>query len=57
MAETRTREESEARRYKMYYNIDINDLSAYDLVVDSGRFDEAGTLAIVMAAVRGRSCQ
>nr|HPH48307.1 AAA family ATPase [Methanothrix sp.] len=44
MAETRAREESEARRYKMYYNIDINDLSAYDLVVDSGRFDEAGTL-------------
>ena len=57
MAETRAREESEARRYKMYYNIDINDCSAYDLVVDSGRFDEAGTLAIVMAAVRGRECQ
>ena len=57
MAETRAREESEARRYKMYYNIDINDFSAYDLVVDSGRFDEAGTLAIAMAAVRGRGCQ
>jgi len=57
MSETRQREESEARRYKMYYNIDINDCSAYDLVVDSGRFDEAGTLAIVMAAVRGRECQ
>jgi cytidylate kinase len=53
MRETRTREESEARRYKMYYNIDINDLFVYDLVVDTGKFDEAGTLAIVLAAVRG----
>jgi cytidylate kinase len=54
MQETRVREESEARRYKMYYNIDINDLSVYDLVVDTGRFNEAGTLAIVLAAVRAR---
>jgi cytidylate kinase len=56
MQETRIREESEARRYKMYYNIDINDISVYDLVVDTGKFDEAGTLAIVLAAVRARSC-
>ena len=42
MQETRIREESEARRYKKYYNIDINDLSVYDLVVDTGKFDEAG---------------
>ncbi|MCK9567232.1 MAG: AAA family ATPase [Methanothrix sp.] len=56
MQETRHREESEARRYKMYYNIDISDFSAYDLVLDSGKFDGAPTLAIVLAAVRGRSC-
>lgn len=56
MHETRIREESEARRYKMYYNIDISDFSTYDLVVDSGKFDEAATLAIVLAAVRGRQC-
>ncbi|HOV52806.1 MAG: cytidylate kinase [Methanosaeta sp. PtaB.Bin018] len=55
MQETRIREESEARRYKMYYNIDINDYSGYDLVVDTGRFNEAGTLAVVLAAVR--ACQ
>jgi cytidylate kinase len=54
--ETRLREESEARRYKMYYNIDIRDFSSYDLVVDSGKFDEAATLAIVLAAVRARPC-
>ncbi len=55
--ETRQREESEARRYKKYYNIDINDLSIYDLVVDTGRFNESGTLAIVLAAVRTLQCQ
>ena len=52
MHETRIREESEARRYKMYYNIDINDFSTYDLVVDTCKFNEAGTIAIVLAAVR-----
>jgi cytidylate kinase len=56
MQETRHREESEGRRYKMYYNIDISDFSVYDLIVDSGKFDEAATLAIVLAAVRGRPC-
>jgi cytidylate kinase len=56
IAETRIREESEARRYKKYYNIDISDFSAYDLVVDSGKFDEAATLAVVLAAVRARQC-
>jgi len=54
--ETRLREESEARRYKKYYNIDINDLNVYDLVVDTGRFNESGTLAIVLAAARSRQC-
>lgn len=52
LQETRAREESEARRYKMYYNIDIADLSIYDLVVDTGKFDELGTLQIVLAAAR-----
>lgn len=56
MHETRIREVSEAWRYKMYYNIDISDFSAYDLVVDSGKFDEAATLAVVLAAARGRQC-
>lgn len=52
LAETRAREESEARRYMKYYNIDIADLAIYDLMVDTGKFDERGTLNIVLAAVR-----
>jgi cytidylate kinase len=50
--ETRFREESEARRYKKYYNIDIGDFSVYDLVVDTGKLNEKTTLGIVLAAVR-----
>ncbi|NPV63558.1 MAG: AAA family ATPase [Methanotrichaceae archaeon] len=57
LQETRSREESEARRYKKYYNIDINDLSVYDLVLDSGRFDERGTFAVALAAARARQKQ
>lgn len=34
-ADTQTRENSEAKRYKEYYDIDIKDLSIYDLVVDT----------------------
>lgn len=30
------RERSEKTRYKMYYNIDLDDTSIYDLVVDTG---------------------
>ncbi len=56
MSETRQREESEARRYKMYYNIDISDYSTYDLVLDTGKFDEAATQTIVQAALRALSC-
>lgn len=52
LSEARAREECEARRYRMYYNIDLNDLSIYDLVIDTGRWDEKGTLSIALAAVR-----
>jgi cytidylate kinase len=52
MNETRGREESEARRYKKYYNVEISDLSVYDLVVNTGKFDERGTLSIVLAAAK-----
>jgi len=52
LQETRFRDESEARRYKMYYNIDIDNITVYDLVINTGKFDERGTFAVAMAAVR-----
>lgn len=35
LAANRSREASEARRYREYYDIDLADLSPYDLVLDS----------------------
>lgn len=57
LQETRVREESEARRYRKYYNIDINNLSIYDLVIDTGKFDERGTLSIALAAVKAQKAR
>ncbi len=52
LRESRVREESEARRYEKYYNLNVNDFSVYDLVIDTGTWDEKGVVAIVLAAVR-----
>jgi cytidylate kinase len=38
--ESRIREECEARRYEKYYNIDVDDFSVYDLVIDTGTWNE-----------------
>lgn len=35
--ELQTREQSEAKRYRDYYNIDLFDTSIYDLVIDSSQ--------------------
>lgn len=51
LRESRVREESEARRYLKYYNVNASDPSIYDLVVDTGRWNEAGIKEIVMVAI------
>ena len=50
-AETVERADSEARRYREYYGIDIEDRSIYDLVLNTARWDPDGELDIVLAAV------
>lgn len=42
--ETRARAESEASRYQDYYAIDIEDLSIYDLVLNTSRLDPDGVV-------------
>jgi cytidylate kinase len=49
--ETVARGESEARRYVEYYGIDIEDLSIYDLVLNTARLDPDGVLDAVVAVV------
>jgi cytidylate kinase len=49
--ETVARAESEATRYEAYYGIDIDDLSIYDLVVNTARLDETGMIEPIVAAI------
>jgi cytidylate kinase len=49
--ETRRRERSERRRYADYYDIAIDDLSIYDLVVNTARWTAPAVLTVLTTAV------
>jgi cytidylate kinase len=49
--ETERREESEARRYYEYYNIDIDDLSIYDICYNTARWSPEGVLGMLTTAI------
>lgn len=51
LAKTVEREKSEALRYKNYYGIDITDLSIYDIVIDSEKWNQYQTLDILRVAI------
>jgi len=44
---TRMREESERRRYKSLYNIDVNDLSVYDFVINTTKWDKEAIVVLL----------
>jgi cytidylate kinase len=50
---TTERERCEARRYLVYYNIDINDLSLYHLVLNSEHWGVTALGAIADTAIAG----
>ncbi len=52
MEETSEREECERERYLKYYDIDVKDLSVYDLVVDSSKWSPEEISEIVLKAAR-----
>lgn len=54
--ETTERQVSEAKRYMMYYGIDINDMSVYDLVLNTDNLDPDDVLDVIIKAIEGRSC-
>ena len=54
LEETKQRQESEVKRYKMYYDIDINDLSVYDLVISTDNLTPDEVLERILDAVRVR---
>jgi cytidylate kinase len=49
--ETHRRERSEAKRYREYYNIDIDDRSIYDIVYNTARWSPEGVLGMLTTAV------
>jgi cytidylate kinase len=51
MGEMVARDESERRRYQSYYGIDICDLNAYDLVINTSRFGIAQMTELSLSAV------
>ncbi|MXV62171.1 AAA family ATPase [Natronorubrum sp. JWXQ-INN-674] len=49
--ETKAREASEATRYQEYYGIDIQDLTIYDLSVNTARWEPDAVLDMLVTAV------
>jgi len=52
-AKTEERQRSEAKRYKMYYDIDIEDRSVYDLVINTDNLDPDQVVERILDAVSG----
>ncbi|MHA1770807.1 MAG: (d)CMP kinase [Candidatus Thorarchaeota archaeon] len=50
--ETKIREEIERERYNRYYGIDITDLSIYDIVINTEKFDLEGVYSIIRTALQ-----
>ena len=48
--ETKFREETEKRRYKKFYGINIDDWSIYDLIINSGNFSAEEVAEIIIKA-------
>lgn len=53
LEETMARELSEATRYTAYYGIDQDDLSCYDLIIDTTLWEAEGVVDIISTAIEG----
>ncbi|HIH86899.1 MAG TPA: AAA family ATPase [Methanosarcinales archaeon] len=51
MDETMVRQESEAKRYSEYYDIDISDLTLCDLVIESSVWNQEATANVAITAI------
>jgi len=52
LRETKKRERSEVKRYKKFYNIDLNDISGYNLVINTSLWSAKEVVEIVSVAVK-----
>jgi len=46
------RENCDFLRYKKYYQIDLNDLSIYDLIIDSSKWNPESIVEIILSALQ-----
>ncbi len=53
VSDTLERQASEAKRYMMYYGIDINDMSVYDLIINTDNLNPDGVLNTILKAIEG----
>lgn len=51
IVDIRTREESEARRFRQFYGIEVTDMTVFDLIINTATFDESEVLSVVKHAV------
>ena len=51
--ETLERRDSEARRYREYYGIDVEELGIYDLSVNTARLSPGAVLDVILTTVEG----
>jgi len=57
LEDTRIREACEVLRYKKFYNIDQQDWSCYDLIIDTGHWDAKGVADIICLAINELKCK
>jgi len=50
------RQACEAKRYKKYYDIDINDMSVYDLIINTDNLDPDEVLKVILKGLEGQRC-
>ena len=50
------RQSSEAKRYKMYYDIDIEDKSVYDLILDTDDMDPEQVVDSILKGIEESTC-
>ncbi|MCL2334305.1 MAG: AAA family ATPase [Candidatus Methanoplasma sp.] len=53
---TLERQSSEAKRYKMYYDIDIEDISVYDLIVNTDDLDPDQVVETILKGIEEGTC-
>ncbi len=51
--QTIAREKIQQDRYRKYYDVDVSDLSIYDLTIDTGRYPIDEAKSVVIESVRG----